>query len=593
MPALSLQPTFPIFTDIDGQPLEAGYIFIGVANLAPIGNPINVYWDAALTLPAAQPIRTIGGYPVNAGTPARLYVNSDYSIQVQNRNGSVVYSAPAATERYSGEVIEITFNDVTGQLGSDRVNFLQAGTGAVTRTAQAKMRDTVSVFDFMTAAQIADVQSGAASLDVTAAFTNALATGKNVHAPAGTYRLNALPLASNACLFGDGMRRTIFIPAAGATSVLLVDATSAAKQNVTIQDVCIKNPNNVLGCYGIWFKGTNVTSINDQHNLMNIEIGPSGWEGTSYAFSKGIYVTARLIAITATNIYISRNTINWHSATDPSTPAFNANVFVQCVFAEAAQQGFLHTGQSTNVKFIAGHTQQNNTLNVAGVAGMDVSDTFNWDIDTHGFEANGFGAAVDGSNPLNNSISFLHRGTVCFGLSIHGGYFTDSGANIVIGPTVSNLQGGRIENNYLNCLTNGFNFATLSQSNSHSVSNPIVFTSTNAINGKVSPFVAGIGINAAFEQNQGMGYLTGAVSDIDLLRTSNFICNPSGPFTISTIKNMLPGCELTIINTFGASTVTIAGALMVVGAANNVLTGTIAKFKVQGGPIPGVFVRIQ
>jgi hypothetical protein len=52
MTALSIQPTFPIFTDIDGQPLEAGYIFIGVANLAPIGNPINVYWDAALTLAA-------------------------------------------------------------------------------------------------------------------------------------------------------------------------------------------------------------------------------------------------------------------------------------------------------------------------------------------------------------------------------------------------------------------------------------------------------------------------------------------------------------------------------------------------------------
>jgi hypothetical protein len=145
MTALSIQPTFPIFTDIDGQPLEAGYIFIGVANLAPIGNPINVYWDAALTLAAVQPIRTIGGYPVNNGTPARLYVNSDYSIQVQNRNGSVVYSAPAATERY-GNVI--SFADITGTLGSDRVSFLQAGTGAVTRTAQAKMRDVVSVLDF-------------------------------------------------------------------------------------------------------------------------------------------------------------------------------------------------------------------------------------------------------------------------------------------------------------------------------------------------------------------------------------------------------------------------------------------------------------
>ena len=105
MSALSIQPTYPIFTDIDGQPLEDGYIWIGVVNLAPIVNPITVYWDAALTIPAAQPIRTRGGYPVNSGTPARLYVNGDYSIQVQNKNGSVVYSAPTATERYSSVVI--------------------------------------------------------------------------------------------------------------------------------------------------------------------------------------------------------------------------------------------------------------------------------------------------------------------------------------------------------------------------------------------------------------------------------------------------------------------------------------------------------
>ena len=107
MSALSIQPTYPIFTDIDGQPLEDGYIWIGTANLDPQTNPINVYWDAALTLPAAQPIRTLAGYPSNSGTPARLYVNSDYSIRVMNKNGSTVYSAPAATERYSNVVTNI------------------------------------------------------------------------------------------------------------------------------------------------------------------------------------------------------------------------------------------------------------------------------------------------------------------------------------------------------------------------------------------------------------------------------------------------------------------------------------------------------
>jgi hypothetical protein len=107
MSALSIQPTFPIFTETDGQPLEDGYIWIGQVNLDPQVNPINVYFDAALTIQAAQPVRTINGYPSRNGTPARLYVNSDYSIRVMNRNGSVVYSAPAATERYNGIVVDL------------------------------------------------------------------------------------------------------------------------------------------------------------------------------------------------------------------------------------------------------------------------------------------------------------------------------------------------------------------------------------------------------------------------------------------------------------------------------------------------------
>jgi hypothetical protein len=93
MSALQVNPPFPIFTDIDGQPLENGYIWIGTVNLNPQTNPINVYWDAALTISATQPIRTLGGYPSNSGTPARLYVNADYSIRVQNRNGSAIYSS--------------------------------------------------------------------------------------------------------------------------------------------------------------------------------------------------------------------------------------------------------------------------------------------------------------------------------------------------------------------------------------------------------------------------------------------------------------------------------------------------------------------
>lgn len=93
MSTIEVQPPYPAFAGADGQPLENGYIWIGTVNLSPQVNPIAVYWDSALTIAAPQPIRTLNGYPSRSGTPARFYVASDYSIQVLDSNGSVVYTS--------------------------------------------------------------------------------------------------------------------------------------------------------------------------------------------------------------------------------------------------------------------------------------------------------------------------------------------------------------------------------------------------------------------------------------------------------------------------------------------------------------------
>lgn len=90
----TVSPPYQQFTDTDGSPLENGYIWVGVANQDPQTNPAAVYWDSALTLPAAQPIRTLNGYPVNNGTPTNFYAASDYSIRVMNKSGSTIYNAP-------------------------------------------------------------------------------------------------------------------------------------------------------------------------------------------------------------------------------------------------------------------------------------------------------------------------------------------------------------------------------------------------------------------------------------------------------------------------------------------------------------------
>jgi hypothetical protein len=151
-----------------------------------------VYWDAARTQLAAQPIRTLNGYPSNNGTPARLYVGSDYSMLVQDSKGTLVYTSPNATERWSDVV-------VTGADASE-VNFLQAGTGAQTRTAQSKMRDTVSVLDF---GAVGDgIANDTAALQ--SAINAVTAAKKRLYVPAGTYLYTTLAVTDEFAISGDG-----------------------------------------------------------------------------------------------------------------------------------------------------------------------------------------------------------------------------------------------------------------------------------------------------------------------------------------------------------------------------------------------------
>jgi hypothetical protein len=84
---------YPIFTDLDGTPLDDGYLYIGAINDDPETNPIQVFFDANLTIPATQPIRTSNGYAYRNGTPALLYTGGEFSITIRNkRNEFVLYS---------------------------------------------------------------------------------------------------------------------------------------------------------------------------------------------------------------------------------------------------------------------------------------------------------------------------------------------------------------------------------------------------------------------------------------------------------------------------------------------------------------------
>lgn len=97
---------FTTFADTDGTPLNNGYVYIGTANLNPVTNPISVYWDEALTQPAAQPLRTLNGFFSRSGTPARVYTGAtNFSMVVNNDKGELVYSSMSI----SGDVSQADF----------------------------------------------------------------------------------------------------------------------------------------------------------------------------------------------------------------------------------------------------------------------------------------------------------------------------------------------------------------------------------------------------------------------------------------------------------------------------------------------------
>jgi hypothetical protein len=96
MTAITVNPGYAVFFDGAGDPLDAGYVYIGLENQDAITATRQVYWDPGFTIIASQPLRTSGGYIVNNGTPANVYVGSGYSIIVKDKNLSTVYSAPSA-----------------------------------------------------------------------------------------------------------------------------------------------------------------------------------------------------------------------------------------------------------------------------------------------------------------------------------------------------------------------------------------------------------------------------------------------------------------------------------------------------------------
>jgi hypothetical protein len=138
--------------------------------------------------------------------------------------------------------------------------FTQTGTGAVTVSAQEKLKERVTIQDFMTTAMKNDVVAGTALVNVETALVAALATGKPVFIPKGLgwkYRLGATVfIPSGARLYSDGATMVL---AGGVNNHMLRFANGADDAEIRGLKLDGNKANNVGG-HGIASGGTGVTN---------------------------------------------------------------------------------------------------------------------------------------------------------------------------------------------------------------------------------------------------------------------------------------------------------------------------------------------
>lgn len=95
---IAVDKPFPVMPDINGLPVDDGYVYIGEAGKNAKTNPVNIYWNQELTIPAGQPVRTINGFFSNSGSPGALFADAeDYSIIVEDKNQELIYSSLYST----------------------------------------------------------------------------------------------------------------------------------------------------------------------------------------------------------------------------------------------------------------------------------------------------------------------------------------------------------------------------------------------------------------------------------------------------------------------------------------------------------------
>jgi hypothetical protein len=240
---LSPLPKLQFFGD-DGNPLVGGKLYTYAAGTS---TPLVTYTDSTGTTANTNPVI------LDSRGEANVWLsNASYKIVLKTSTETLIWTVDnISTLQSLVDAYQTAFvayqAAVAAPTGSALVGFIQAGTGAVATTVQARLRQSVSVKDFGA--------TGDGSTNDTTAIQNALnaGAGRAVYFPAGTYMVSTtLVVKSKTTLMGDGINKSNlkFISGSSASIPLLRNDVQSGTANVYYDTD--------LEFYGLTFDGNNI-----------------------------------------------------------------------------------------------------------------------------------------------------------------------------------------------------------------------------------------------------------------------------------------------------------------------------------------------
>ncbi len=222
---ISPLPKFQFFNN-NGVPAAGGKLFSYAAGAGT--NKQATYTDSTGGTPNANPIIL----DANGRCDCWLDPALIYKFVLAPSTDTDPPSNPFWTvDQVEGSLVSL---GLSASSGSSLIGFIQAGTGAMLRTAQAKMRDSFNVKDFGALGDGATDDQAA----IAACIAAAQAAGKAVFVPAGNYHHSSTFTLNGVVMYGEGYS-SIFTATDGVNSTVQITGTGAEVRDMKLVGTAI------------------------------------------------------------------------------------------------------------------------------------------------------------------------------------------------------------------------------------------------------------------------------------------------------------------------------------------------------------------